>query len=105
MDRYRPERPPQFSGEEYTGFERSFVSLEGFLNAKLMTEILTRLGPNPARANIQNSVFSINDFDLGIDERVSFSPQKRQGMDQVYYTVVDGNRFIPITDWAAAFPI
>ena len=104
MDKYRPERPTQFTEEEYTLFERSFVSLEGFLNAKLMTEILTRMGSEPMRSKIPEAVFSIQDFDLGIGELVSFSPEKRQGLDRVYYTVVDGHRFVPVTDWSTTFP-
>lgn len=104
MDKYRPERPTQFTEEEYTLFERSFVSLEGFLNAKLMTEILMRLGPEPNRSSIPEAVFSIQDFDLGIGELVSFSPEKRQGLDRVYYTVVDRHRFVPVTDWSTTFP-
>lgn len=104
MDKFRPERPTQFTEEEYTLFERSFVSLEGFLNAKLMTEILMRLGPEPKRSSVPEAVFSIQDFDLGIGELVSFSPEKRQGLDRVYYTVVDRHRFVPVTDWSTTFP-
>ena len=104
MDRYRPEQPTHFSDEEYVGLERSFVSLEGFLNAKLMTEILNRMGSKPKRENIPSAVYSIKDFDLGIGELVSFSTGKRQGLDRVYYTVVERHRFVPVTDWTTAFP-
>ena len=103
MRRYNPAVPEQYSDGEYVVFEHSFVSLEGFLNAKLMTEILRRLDDNPTRSELEDSVFSLEGFDLGIDEMVSFSAEKRQGLDKVYYTVVDGDRFVPLKDWSRAF--
>ena len=46
MARYNPEVPAELVTEEYTPFPHSFVSLEGFLDAKLLVEILRRLGDN-----------------------------------------------------------
>ena len=101
MTNNAPSAPEQFTseGDEYKTFERSFVSLEGFLNAKLMTEILTRLGPEPTREGIEEAVFSIEDLDLGIGETVSFNADRRQGLDRVYYTIVEDGSFVPLRDW------
>lgn len=102
MTENAPNVPDQFaSGEEepYKTFDRSFVSLEGFLNAKLMTEILTRIGPEPTREGIEEAVFSIQNLDLGIGETVSFNEDRRQGLDRVYYTVVEDGSFVPLRDW------
>lgn len=103
MQRYNPSPPPEFEQDDYTPFARSFTSFEGFLNAKLMGEILNRAGPLPSRALLEESVFSIQDFDLGIGERVSFSPERRQGLTKTYFTVVDGKRFVTLTDFEANF--
>ena len=89
--------------EDYTPFSRSFVSLEGFLDAKLMAEILYRLGDSPERGALEDAVFSIRDFDLGIGELVSFGPDRRQGLQKVYYTVVEENRFITLDNWKDRF--
>lgn len=78
------------------------MSLEGFLNAKLMTEILTRIGPEPTREGIEDAVFTIEDLDLGIGETVSFNQDRRQGLDRVYYTIVENGSFVPLNDWTAA---
>ena len=48
-------------------------------------------------------MFSVRDFDLGIGESVSFSPEQRQGLQRVYYTVVRDNRFVTLTDWHGRF--
>ena len=95
--------PAELVTEAYTPFPHSFVSLEGFLDAKLMVEVLRRLGDAPSRERLSSAVFSIKDYDLGIDERVSFGPDRRQGLQRVYYTVVDEGRFVPLDDWRGRF--
>lgn len=106
MERYDP-APPVLEriteGEPYETVPQSFVSLEGFVNAKLITEIVERLGDRPERSRIEEAVFAVRDFDLGVGELVSFGPGRRQGLQGVYYTVVEGDRFVPLTDWEARF--
>ena len=105
MGRYDPEPPGELVQEPYTPFAHSFVSLEGFLDAKLLVEVLSRLEEPPTRAGLENAVFSVRDFDLGIDERVSFGPERRQGLQRVYYTVVDAGRFVTLEDWQQRFAV
>ena len=103
MKRYSPEAPPELVQESYTPFAHSFVSLEGFLDAKLMVEILNRLGEDPQRTNLEDAVFSVKDYDLGIGEMVSFSESRRQGLQQVYYTIVQDDRFVTLDSWEERF--
>lgn len=103
MRRYNPEVPEAFQQRDYQPFDKSFVSLEGFVNAKLLVEIIDRLGDSPTRGKLEDAVFSVREFDLGIGESISFSPERRQGMQRRYYTVVEENRFIPLNDWHARF--
>ena len=103
MARYDPEVPADLVTEQYTPFRHSFVSLEGFLDAKLMVEVLRRLGDEPSRNGLEQAVFTIRDFDLGIGEPVSFGPDRRQGLQGVYHTVVEQGRFVNLEDWAGRF--
>ena len=103
MQQYAPQPPEELVTEDYTPFAQSFVSLEGFLNAKLMVEILRRLGDNPQRSQLEDAVFSVRDFDLGIGEQVSFGPDRRQGLQRVYYTVVENGRFVTLDNWEDRF--
>ncbi len=105
MQQYAPQTPEELVKEDYTPFAQSFVSLEGFLNAKLMVEILRRLGDDPQRSQLEDAVFSIRDFDLGIGEQVSFGPDRRQGLQRVYYTVVENGRFVTLDNWEDRFGI
>ena len=101
MAKYDPDPPADLVTEAYTPFPHSFVSLEGFLNAKLMVEVLRRMGNAPAREKLQDAVFAVRDYDLGLGERVSFSPDRRQGLQRVYHTVVANGRFVALDDWQA----
>ena len=103
MERYDPRLPGELVKEEYAAFPHSFGSLEGFLNAKLLAEILRRLGSEVTRARLEAAVFSVKDYDLGLGEQVSFGPDRRQGLQGVYYTVVEEGRFVPLEDWQAKF--
>ena len=103
LDQYDPQVPPELIKEEYAPFPYSFGSLEGFLNAKLLAEIIRRLEGEADRARLEQAVFSVKDFDLGVGERVSFGPNRRQGLQTVYYTVVEDGRFVPLQDWQAKF--
>ncbi len=103
MERHSPHPPAELLKEDYTPFPQSFGSLEGFLNAKLMVEILRRQGADPDRGNLESTVFSIKNFNLGIGERVSFGPNRRQGLQSVYYTVVESDRFVPLRNWKGRF--
>ena len=105
MNRYDLQVPDELVQEEYAPFPHSFGSLEGFLNAKLLAEILRRLGDEVARGRLEEAVFSITDFDLGLGEQVSFGPGRRQGLQTVYYTAVEAGRFVPLEDWQAKFAL
>lgn len=99
MDRYNPMPPQGLMEEEYRPLRYSFVSFEGFLNAKLLVEILKRMGQNPEKARIQKVVESMKNLNIGIDEKVSFGPDRHQGLNKVYYTTYENGRFVPVQDW------
>ena len=99
MDRYKPVAPAGFGAETTDEFKYNYVSFEGFLNARLLVEVLKRAGDPPDRARIRAAVESIHNFDLGIKTPISFGPDKNQGMDKVYFNTVENDRLVPITDW------
>jgi branched-chain amino acid transport system substrate-binding protein len=100
MEKYRPMPPAALMEKGYEPVSFSYVSFEGFLNAKLLVEILKRLGPNPEKKRIKAVVESVAKWDLGIDVPVSFRPDRHQGLDSVYFTTAENGRFVPLKDWA-----
>ena len=103
LDANDPQPPRHLDTEGYQPFQYSFASLEGFLNVTVLVEALRRLGGEPSREGLERAMFSLRDFDVGVGELVSFSPDRRQGLLGVYYTVVEDGHFVPLKDWQQRF--
>jgi ABC-type branched-subunit amino acid transport system substrate-binding protein len=101
MDAYNPMPPQELIRNEYEPLQYSFISFEGFLNAKLLVEILRRMGSTPETARVREVIETVSEYDIGIDVPVSFGPGKHQGLDTVYFMTVREGRPIPIRDWQA----
>ena len=99
MEKYHPLPPSDLMEKGHTPLPYSYVSFEGFLNAKFLVEILKKMGQSPTKSRIKEVVEGTHDVDLGIDSRLSFGPNKHQGLDKIYYTTLQGNRFVPLPDW------
>jgi len=84
--------------------ELGFVSFEGYLNAKLMVEILRRTGGDINRANIKSTMNTLVDHDIGIGERVHFSEANNQGLQSVYFNTVQDGHYVSIDDWSGWSP-
>jgi ABC-type branched-subunit amino acid transport system substrate-binding protein len=105
MDRHNPPVPEALRDPSYAVQRYSFISLEGFVNAKVIVEALQRTGPQPTRAAFRQALESLRGFDLGIGAALTFGPERHQGLDSVYFTRVERERWIPIADWAAAISV
>ena len=105
MDRHNPPVPEALRDPSYAVQRYSFISLEGFVNAKVIVEALQRTGPQPTRAAFRQALESLRGFDLGIGAALTFGPERHQGLDSVYFTRVQGERWVPIADWAAAISV
>jgi ABC-type branched-subunit amino acid transport system substrate-binding protein len=102
MERYNPALPAALRDDKYTPQRYSFISLEGYVNARVVVEALRRAGPSPSRSGFRLALESLKSFDLGIGAALTFGPERHQGLDSVYFTRVDGERWVPITDWSSA---
>ncbi len=71
----------------------NFVSLEGYINAKVLHEALKRAGRRIDRDGFIRAVESMHDFDLGIANPLSFSSTDHQGLERVYFTRLEAGRF------------
>jgi len=102
MDKFNPAVPASLKEDKYSPQHYSFISLEGYINAKVVVEALRRAGPNPTRLGFRQALESFKNFDLGIGAPLSFGPERHQGLDNVYFTRVEGERWVPIADWSSA---
>lgn len=91
--------PPEGFGKNYNPQQFSFISFEGFLNAKVMAHILERVSMPQYQNNIYAATLSIRNLDIGIGTDVNFGRGKHQGLDEVYYTTISNGKSVPLKNW------
>jgi len=101
MDKWKPEAPAALRDPKYRVEPYSFISFEGFINARVIVEGLRRAGPAPSRQSFKAALESIGQLDLGIGAPLGFGPDRHQGLDEVYFTRLAGEAWVPIDDWKA----
>jgi len=102
MDKYNPSVPDGVRDPAYAPQKYSFVSLEGYVNARVIVEGLRRAGANASRQAFRQALESLRGLDLGIGAPLTFTAERHQGLDSVYFTRVEGDHWVPIADWSAA---
>ena len=80
----------------YPDSKPSFVGLEGYLNARILAEGLERAGRDITREKFINAIESINHYDLGIQNSLTFGKNDYQGLDEVYYTMIKNGELVLI---------
>lgn len=78
----------------------SFVSLEGYIIARLLVTGLRDAGDAPSRETLVTAMESIRDYDVGIGAPISYSSASHNGNHSVWATVIDRGHFYPLR-WRA----
>lgn len=73
-----------------------FVSLEGFMVAKLFCHVVGRIDGELTREDFIDAVDSTESFDLGGGVIVRFGPDDHQGMDEVFLTIIREGKITPL---------
>jgi len=77
-----------------------FISLEGYLAAKLFVEGVKAAGSNPDREAVVDGLLSLGSIDIGVGEPLTLGPNDHQASDAVWPTVIRNGQFEPL-DWAS----
>lgn len=85
------------------GSEPDFISLEGYLAAKLFVEGVKAAGANPDRDAIVDGLLGLGSVDIGLEEPVSLGPNDHQASDAVWPTIITNGRFESV-EWASLLP-
>uniref|UniRef100_B8DLB0 Extracellular ligand-binding receptor n=1 Tax=Nitratidesulfovibrio vulgaris (strain DSM 19637 / Miyazaki F) TaxID=883 RepID=B8DLB0_NITV9 len=93
LQRYFPDETP------------NTIGLEGYVNARILVEGLRRAGRDLTRESFMRALESLRDYPLGGSTYVSFSPESRQGMNQVYFTRLHDGQFELIRDFREVHPL
>ncbi len=81
---YREQLKKYFPNEE-----PGFVSLEGYLAAKIFCKAVSNTGKNITTDSLISNLESIRDFDMGIGSIINFGPSEHQGSHKIWVTVLD----------------
>lgn len=79
--------------------EPDFISLEGYLAAKLLVEGVKAAGNNPGREAIIDGLLGLGSVDIGLGEPLSLGLNDHQASDAVWPTIIRNGRFEPV-DWS-----
>jgi len=80
---------------------RSFVALEGWLNATVVCEALRRMRPNGSREDFAAALESLDGWDPGLGLKLTFSPACHQGLHKVWLARASQTGWIPLDPAAA----
>ena len=75
--------------------EPDFLSLEGYIVARIFIEGLKRAGPDVDKETIIDAILSIKDLDIGIGTPISYTNDNYQGSQKVWPTVIHNGHFKP----------
>ena len=73
--------------------EPGFVSLEGYIVARIFVEGLRRAGPQVDRESIIDALLGIRDLDIGLGTQIHYTGDSYQGSQTVWPTVIRNGRF------------
>ena len=72
-----------------------FVTLEGWLNAVVVTEALRRAGPSPSRESFLRAMESLHGWDPGLGVNLEFTSTSHQGLHRVWLTRTKNGHWVP----------
>lgn len=102
MDRHKP-KPPAVADKDYVPLGYNVTGLEGFLAARLVVEVLKKLGPRPSRDKLREAAESLGEIDLGLATKASLSRDRHEASSDVWFTVVEDGKWRPLgeteADW------
>lgn len=81
-----------------------FVSLEGFLAARILVRALERAAPRIDRESVIDALDGLSTFDLGIGEPMSLGRRDRQASDRIWPTRLVRGELVAF-DWADLAPL
>ncbi|MBF0602475.1 MAG: ABC transporter substrate-binding protein [Nitrospirae bacterium] len=75
------------------GNSPDFISLEGYLVAKIFVEGIKKAVPDLNRETLVNAIESLTNLDIGIGISINYSKNEHQGSHRVWPTVIRNGRF------------
>jgi ABC-type branched-subunit amino acid transport system substrate-binding protein len=75
----------------YPDDEPRFVSLEGFINAKVLVKALEDAGRDLTRQNFIAALEELKNFDIGIGKNITYDVLDHKGLEGIFYSRLEPN--------------
>ena len=77
------------------------ISLEGYLNAKVLCMALEKMNNPLDRSQLREALSSLTDIDIGINHPIHYTDTDHQGFKHIYFTTIQDGTDVPMTqgDW------
>jgi ABC-type branched-subunit amino acid transport system substrate-binding protein len=82
----------------------NFVSLEGYINARALTRILSETGRNLSRKTMKQTIESMSRIDVGIGMPLTFGLFDHSGLDDIFYSRLGENGLFTVFDLPSEEP-
>ncbi len=82
----------------------NFVSLEGYINARVLTRILSETGPNLSRETMKQTIEGMSRLDIGIGMPLTFGLFDHNGLDDIFYSRLGENGVFAVFQLPSAEP-
>ncbi|OAG27438.1 ABC transporter substrate-binding protein [Thermodesulfatator autotrophicus] len=76
--------------------ELSALSFEGFLNAKLLVKVLEKIEGEISSKKLIETLENLQNFDLGIKEKINLSPESHQGLNKVFLLKIEHGKIFQV---------
>ena len=104
MDAANEDVPGHLLDTPYTPHSYDYVSFEGYLNAKLLVEMLRRTEPPLTPKRVRKSIYKHRRYTIGIGLPLFFGPEYNQGLDIIFFSTLRAGRVEPLRNWDAFSP-
>ena len=82
----------------------NFVSLEGYINARALTRILSETGRNLSRERMKQTIEGMPRIDIGIGMPLTFGLFDHSGLDDIFYSRLGENGLFSVFDLPSEEP-
>ena len=82
----------------------NFVSLEGYINARALTRILSETGRNLSRETMKQTIEGMSRMDIGIGMPLTFGLFDHSGLDDIFYSRLGENGLFTVFDLPSEEP-
>lgn len=85
--------------KKYANKPINTYTIWGYINAKIVVEVLKRLGNNVTTENFIKEAEKLRNWDTGLGLKITFTSTNHDGSKMAYFSIVKGGKLEKLTDW------